>query len=218
MRSMNRSSGGDGVSPRYSMAIAAYGSGAARVSAIRSGPFAREIAPVRAPADPPRPFTGAPWAFTDESERVGPCPPKLNSRTPHFPAVRKAIMEFQAAGIHTIPICTDEDSFERAAALDDLILCIQSHGFRGGTLTAVMSGVTVDLRDAALSPEGATIRVQSALSGIHILVPRDWEVVCEVGMVWGEIEGERFAEPPANERRPRLRVTGMVVGGGLCVK
>lgn len=127
-------------------------------------------------------------------------------------------MEFQAAGVHTIPLCTDDDSFDRAAALDDLILRIQSRRFSGGTLTAVMSGVTVDLREAALSPEGATIRVQSALSGIHILVPRDWDVVCDVGLVWGELEGERFAAPLASERKPHLRVTGMVVGGGLCVK
>lgn len=127
-------------------------------------------------------------------------------------------MEFQAAGVHAIPICTDDDTFERAAALDDLFLRVQSRRFRGGTLTAVMSGVTVDLRGAALSSEGATIRVQSALSGVHILVPRDWDVVCDVGLVWGETEGERFAAPAASEQKPQLRVTGMVVGGGLCVK
>lgn len=127
-------------------------------------------------------------------------------------------MEFQAADIQAVPISTNDDSFERAAALDDLNLRIHSRKFRGGTLTAVMSGVTVDLREAALSPEGATISVQSALSGIHILVPQDWNVVCDVGLVWGEVEGERFSPPPASERGPRLRVTGMVVGGGLCVK
>jgi predicted membrane protein len=126
-------------------------------------------------------------------------------------------MEFEAANVQAVPVSSTEDSFDRAAALDDLNLRIQSQKFRGGTLTAVMSGVTVDLREAALSPEGATISVQSALSGIHILVPHDWDVVCDVGLVWGEVEGERFSPPPASERGPRLRVTGMVVGGGLRV-
>jgi predicted membrane protein len=126
-------------------------------------------------------------------------------------------MEFQAADLQAVPVCSSEDSFNRAAALDDLNLRVQSRQFRGGTLTAVMSGVTVDLREAALSPEGATISVQSALSGIHILEPHDWDVVCDVGLVWGELEGERFAPPPASERGPRLRVTGTVVGGGLRV-
>jgi predicted membrane protein len=118
----------------------------------------------------------------------------------------------------TAPISTREDSFDHGAALDDLSIRVQSRQFRGCVLTAVMSGVTVDLREAALSPDGATISVQSALSGIHILVPQDWDVVCDVGLVWGEVEGERFAPPPASERGPRLRVTGMVVGGGLRVR
>ena len=112
---------------------------------------------------------------------------------------------------------TDEDSFERGAALDDLDLRVRSRTFRGGSLTAVMCGVTVDLREAALSPDGATIRVQSALSGIDILVPRDWDVVCEVGTVWAGVHGERFP-PPAKARGPQLRLTGMVVAGGLSVR
>lgn len=115
------------------------------------------------------------------------------------------------------PIATEQDSFERGAALEDVNLHVRSQRFRGATLTAVMSGVTVDLRGAALSPEGATISVQSALSGIYVLVPREWRVVCDVEVVWGGIQGERFP-PPANDEAPRLRLTGMVVAGGLCVR
>jgi Cell wall-active antibiotics response 4TMS YvqF len=114
-------------------------------------------------------------------------------------------------------IVADEDSFERGAALDDLELRVRSRAFRGGSLTAVMCGVTVDLREAALSPEGATLRVQSALSGIDLLVPHDWEVVVEVGAVWAGIQGERFP-PPSKPRGPQLRLTGMVVAGGLRVR
>ncbi|RYZ09850.1 MAG: hypothetical protein EOO73_02930 [Myxococcales bacterium] len=114
-------------------------------------------------------------------------------------------------------VSTEEDSFERGAALDDLDLRVRSRTFRGGSLTAVMCGVTVDLREASLSPDGATISVQSALSGIDILVPRDWEVVCDVGTVWAGVHGERLP-PPSGSRAPRLRVTGMVVAGGLCVR
>ena len=113
--------------------------------------------------------------------------------------------------------CTDEDSFERGAALDELNIRVRSRTFRGGKLTAVMSGVTVDLREAALSPDGATISVQSALSGIDILVPHDWDVYCDVEAVFGGVGGERLPPPPS-ERGPRLRLTGMVVAGGLCVR
>lgn len=114
------------------------------------------------------------------------------------------------------PFVTDADSFEHGAAFDGLKIRVRSRQFRGGRVTAVLSGVTLDLRDALLSPEGATISVQSALSGIDILVPRDWDVVCDVDAVCGGIDGNRPSSSAG--RGPRLRVTGTVVAGGLCVR
>jgi len=115
------------------------------------------------------------------------------------------------------PFSTDEDSFVRGAALDGLKIRVRSRQFRSGRVTAVLSGVTVDLRDAVLSPEGATIEVQSALSGIDILVPRDWDVVCDVDAICGGVDGGRRPLGSAPSA-PRLRVTGTVVAGGLCVR
>jgi hypothetical protein len=80
-----------------------------------------------------------------------------------------------------------------------------------------MSDVTVYLREAALSPQGATISVQSAFSGICIVVPRDWDVDLEIEAVFAGVEGERLP-PPAREPRPRLRLKGTIVAGGLCVR
>jgi hypothetical protein len=126
-------------------------------------------------------------------------------------------MNFGAEDARPEPDWTDEDSFERGAALDELDIRVRSRSFRGGSLTAAMSGVTVDLREAVLGPDGATINVQSALSDIDILVPSDWDVVCDVGTVFAGVEGRRFP-PPSTERTRRLRLTGMVVAGGLCIR
>jgi len=126
-------------------------------------------------------------------------------------------MDFRTEETLAVARPTDEDSFERGAALDELNIRVRSRQFRGGRLTAVMSGVTVDLREAELSPDGATISVQSALSGIDILVPHDWDVICDIGAVFGGVHGERFP-PPSSAPGPRLRLTGMVVAGGLCVR
>jgi hypothetical protein len=115
------------------------------------------------------------------------------------------------------PICTDQDSFERGAALDELDLRVRSRRFSVGRLTAVMSGVTLDLREATLGPDGATISVQAALSDIDILVPSDWDVVCDLGTVFARVDGRRFP-PPSAQRGPRLRLTGMVVAGGVCIR
>jgi hypothetical protein len=114
-------------------------------------------------------------------------------------------------------IATVEDGFERGAALDDLWLRVRSQGFRSGRVSAVFSGVTVDLREAALSPEGATIHVQSALSDIDILVPRDWDVACDVEGICSEVD-ENPRAPRSAEPRPRLRIRGMVIAGGLSVR
>ncbi len=115
------------------------------------------------------------------------------------------------------PFVTEDESFEQGAAFDGFRIEVKSRKFRSGTVTAVLSGVTVDLRDALPSPEGATLSVQSALSGITILVPRDWEVVCDVEAVCGGISGDRKSAVTGGER-PRLRVTGTVVAGGLSVR
>jgi predicted membrane protein len=114
------------------------------------------------------------------------------------------------------PTFTDDDSFERGAALDGLKLRVRSQQFRSGRLTAVLSGVTLDLREATLCPEGATIVVQSALSGIDILVPNDWDVECSVQAIYGGTDN-RPSRAGAGTA-PRLRVTGTVVAGGLWVR
>jgi Cell wall-active antibiotics response 4TMS YvqF len=110
-----------------------------------------------------------------------------------------------------------EDGFERVAAMDGWWIWVRSPKLRSGRVTALCAGVTVDFRDAALSAEGATIYVQSALSGLELLVPPDWEVVCDVDAVFGGVRDQRRSVRSAGPR-PRLRIEGMVVAGGLSVR
>jgi hypothetical protein len=112
---------------------------------------------------------------------------------------------------------TVDDGFERGAAFNGLWLCVRSQELRSGRVTAVCAGVTIDLRQAALSPEGATIHLQASLSGIDILVPPDWDVACEVDAICSGVS-EHWRGPRSAEPRPRLRIAGMVVAGGLSVR
>lgn len=114
-------------------------------------------------------------------------------------------------------VATVEDGFERGAALSGLWIRVRSPEFRSGRVTAVLSGVTVDLRETALGPDGATIHVQAAGSGIDILVPPDWDVACDVDAICSGV-GEQRGTPRSAGLRPRLRITGMVVAGGLSVR
>lgn len=110
-----------------------------------------------------------------------------------------------------------EDGFDRLAALDGWWLCVRSAELRSGCLTAMGAGVTVDFRDAKLAPEGATLQLQAGLSGVRLLVPPDWEVVCDVDAVFAGVSDRRRA-PRSSGSRPRLRIEGMVVAGGLSVR
>jgi hypothetical protein len=114
-------------------------------------------------------------------------------------------------------LATADDEFERGVALQRLWLSVRSQELRSGRVTAMLAGMTIDLREAALAPEGATIHVHGALSGIEILVPPDWEVACEVDAVFGGV-GEDWEGRWSADARPRLRIVGMVVAGGLSVR
>ncbi|MES1175644.1 MAG: LiaF domain-containing protein [Myxococcales bacterium] len=110
-----------------------------------------------------------------------------------------------------------DDGFERGAALGSSWICVLSPEFRSGRVTSVLSGVTIDLREAQLSPEGATLHLQAALSGIEILLPPGCEVACQVDAICGGVTGN-WRRPSATGRRPRLRTVGMIVAGGLSVR
>jgi hypothetical protein len=111
-------------------------------------------------------------------------------------------------------LSTDADTFERFATLAGLKLQVRSKDFRGGRLNTLLSGVTLDLRNAELSREGATIDLQSALSGVEILVPRDWDVVCNLE---GVLAGVDSSSRPL-QTGPILRVIGSVVAGAVSVR
>ena len=114
-------------------------------------------------------------------------------------------------------IVTVEDGFERGAALQNLWIRVRSQELRSGRVTGLGSHITVDLREATLGPEGATLEVQSLFGGVDVLVPPEWEVACEVDAVFGGV-GEHWEGRWSADERPRLRLVGMVIAGGLSVR
>jgi predicted membrane protein len=53
---------------------------------------------------------------------------------------------------------------------------LESKSFKGGSATALFGGTDIDLRDAALAPEGALLDLTAAFGGIEVVVPEDWKV------------------------------------------
>ncbi|MGH7338148.1 MAG: hypothetical protein ACREI7_11240, partial [Myxococcota bacterium] len=92
--------------------------------------------------------------------------------------------------------------------------------FRGGDLGAFMGGVVLDLTQAKLAGERATIDAVGMWAGIEIKVPPDWKVVGEVFPLMAAFEDKTRPTAPLSGAAPSktLVVRGLVVMGGIEVK
>ena len=87
---------------------------------------------------------------------------------------------------------------------------------RGGTLELWYGGGVLDLRDATLAPEGATLNVKVVFGGGQVLVPADWRVVTNVQGLGG-VQDVRGAKGYA-DGSPTLTIAGTLIGGGFAVQ
>ncbi|MEC5163171.1 MULTISPECIES: LiaI-LiaF-like domain-containing protein [unclassified Janthinobacterium] len=109
----------------------------------------------------------------------------------------------------------DSDSLINVAAiLGGYHRRITTPNFRGGEITAIMGGCSLDLRQCSIQGE-AVLTVFALCGGITIKVPPDWSVVLQGTPILGGFE-EKTAAPP--DRSKRLLVKGAAIMGGLEVR
>lgn len=85
--------------------------------------------------------------------------------------------------------------------------------FRGGDLAAFMGGVTLDLRQAKMTPEGAIVDAFAFWGGIEIKVPETWQVRGEVIPLMGGFEDK--TRPKAGAVEGTLVIRGFAIMGGV---
>jgi predicted membrane protein len=90
-----------------------------------------------------------------------------------------------------------------------------SRTFRNGDLLAVMGGLEIDLRHAAIHGE-AVIDLFVLWGGIEIRVPEDWTVVSKVVPVMAGVEDK--TRPPQGATAHRLVLRGLALMGGVEIK
>jgi hypothetical protein len=112
---------------------------------------------------------------------------------------------------------TDEgaDEITAVAIFGPLAFHSTSQAFRGGEVECWYGGGVVDLRDAQLAPEGATLRVRAIFGGGQILVPASWKVVSRVAGLGG-VQDIRAAQGHA-AIDPELVIEGTLIAGGFAV-
>lgn len=87
--------------------------------------------------------------------------------------------------------------------------------FRGGSATAFMGGVELDLRRASMEGDRATVNVFAMMGGVSIRVPEDWAIRSEVVAILGGVDDK--TRPPA-EPKSTLVLTGTALMGGVEIK
>lgn len=117
---------------------------------------------------------------------------------------------------------------EADASADDLLsstavfggsdLVTASPRLRGGSLTAILGGITVDLRGARPAPEGATINATAVFGGIDILVPRGWRITLRSMPVFGGLDDKTDHSVEVPPDAPVLHIDAVSIFGGVSLK
>ena len=107
------------------------------------------------------------------------------------------------------------DEIVASAIFGPLAYKSTARALRGGTLEMWYGGGVLDLRDAVLAPDGATLRMRAIFGGGQILVPADWRVVSSVRGIGG-LSDVRPARGRA-EDSPELVIEGVIMFGGFAV-
>jgi Cell wall-active antibiotics response 4TMS YvqF len=109
----------------------------------------------------------------------------------------------------------ESDEVALVAIFDGIDLESRASAFRGGSMFAWFGGISVDLRAANLSSEGAHLDLHALNGGIAIKVPEGWRVRSSMRAVAGGVDA-RGPEPEAADA-PTLTLDGFAVFGGVAV-
>jgi predicted membrane protein len=129
-----------------------------------------------------------------------------------FVFVMGAVVYAKLLGRAPEPQEPEADEVDLVATFGPLDFTSTSQAFRGGAVTTWFGGGTVNLRDAKLAPEGATLRVQALFGGGNLIVPDDWRIETRVVGIGGAGDGRPGGNPEPGA--PTLRVEGVALFGG----
>lgn len=121
-------------------------------------------------------------------------------------------------GGRTIVAANDDDVIRSTAFFGGPKLSSTSRSFHGAWLTAIFGGITLDLRDAAPAPEGASINATTFCGGVDLLVPKGWHVSVRSTPIFGGVDDKTDHEQSLPADAPTLHVDALTVLGGVDIK
>lgn len=111
----------------------------------------------------------------------------------------------------------DADDFRIAAIWGGREFASTAGHLSSGWAVAVLAGIALDLRDATLGPDGASLALHATGGGIAVTVPDHWRVVVEQDVAAGAVD-VRTADPDSlPEGAPTLRIAARARSGGILI-
>jgi hypothetical protein len=126
----------------------------------------------------------------------------------------KAVTGRRLIGSPLKEVAGSDDVVDVTAILGGFERRITSPDFKGGEVTAIMGGCSLDMRGSQIATE-AVLNVFVIFGGITIKCPPDWTVVLHGTPIMGGFD-EKTAPPPDNSKR--LIVRGYAIMGGVEVR
>jgi len=114
-------------------------------------------------------------------------------------------------------VVAGEDRLDRALTMSGTQIKVESQAWTGGDLSAVASGVELDLRYARLAEGGATLHLHVVMAGIEIRVPDTWQVTSDISPTAGGVDNSTRSTQ-GDPTAPRLRIVGSVLLGGVDIR
>jgi Cell wall-active antibiotics response 4TMS YvqF len=109
----------------------------------------------------------------------------------------------------------ESDEVALVAIFDGIDLESRATAFRGGSMLAWFGGISVDLRGAKLSPDGARLELHALNGGIAVKVPEGWRVRSSMRAFAGGVDAR--APDPERTDAPTLTLDGFALLGGVAV-
>ncbi len=112
----------------------------------------------------------------------------------------------------------DSDEFQVAAVFCGRQFHSHATGLRSATAISSMGGVDLDLTDATLDADGATLEVRATMGGVQVTVPAEWRVDVDDDSIAGAFDAKVTPSDDLPEDAPKLYIHAVArMGGGQVV-
>jgi hypothetical protein len=118
-------------------------------------------------------------------------------------------------GLHS---ASDENHLDLSVAFSGINQVSHASRFQSARLNALFGGIVLDLRQARLDPDGATISATATCGGIEVRVPTGWNVEISGTPIFGGYDSKALEDEVPPPDAPRLRIDVVAICGGLSVK